>query len=226
MASKLFLMGGGGHAKMVIEAARSAGYQVECCLAAEAVPSAILGVPVEQESAERIVELARLGAEGIVALGNNKVRAKLQRWIQSLGVNVATIVASSAYLSPSATLGMGVVVMPRAAIGAEARIGDGAIINTCASVDHDCRVGEFAHIAPGTHLAGNVSVGDRTFLGVGVSVVPWCNLGDDCVVGAGAVVLRDVPNQETWVGVPAGLMRRSDKPASAFSISPNDQARH
>lgn len=226
MKGRLFLLGAGGHAKMVIEAARSAGYQIECCLVAEEAPSTILGVPVERESTSRIIELARLGAEGFVALGNNKVRAKLQQWIQSLGVNIATIVASSAYTSPSASLGMGVVVMPRAAIGAEARVGDGAIINTCASIDHDCKIGEFVHIGPGTHLAGNVSVGNGAFLGVGVSVVPWCKLGEDCVVGAGAVVLRDVPAQEVWVGIPASPISRMDKATSVSSITPGDQARH
>jgi acetyltransferase-like isoleucine patch superfamily enzyme len=40
-------------------------------------------------------------------------------------------------------------------------------------------------------------------LGVGVSVVPGVRIGAGATVGAGAVVISDVPDGETVVGVPA-----------------------
>jgi acetyltransferase-like isoleucine patch superfamily enzyme len=70
-------------------------------------------------------------------------------------------------------------------------------------VDHDCDIGEFVHIAPGTHLAGNVRVETGAFVGTGVSVIPGMRIGRWSVIGAGGVVICDVPEEVTVVGVPA-----------------------
>ncbi|NUT00772.1 MAG: hexapeptide transferase, partial [Sphingomonas sp.] len=69
--------------------------------------------------------------------------------------------------------------------------------------DHDCDIGRAAHIAPGCALAGCVTVGDRTFLGAGTSVIPGVTIGEDSMIGAGSVVVRDLPDRVTALGVPA-----------------------
>ena len=40
-------------------------------------------------------------------------------------------------------------------------------------------------------------------LGTGVSVIPGCNIGAGTVVGAGAVVVRNLPANLTFKGIPA-----------------------
>lgn len=47
------------------------------------------------------------------------------------------------------------------------------------------------------------TIGDRVFLGAGCRVLGSITLGDDVRVGANAVVLTDVPDGVTMVGVPA-----------------------
>ena len=34
-----------------------------------------------------------------------------------------------------------------------------------------------------------------------------CKIGDNASIGAGAVVLKDVPSNEVWVGIPAKKLR-------------------
>jgi UDP-3-O-[3-hydroxymyristoyl] glucosamine N-acyltransferase len=64
------------------------------------------------------------------------------------------------------------------------RIGRGAILNTGCTVDHHAQIGDYTHIAPGVHLGGEVSIGGHTLVGI-------------------AVVIGDVPDGVTMVGVPA-----------------------
>ncbi len=210
MSDQIFLLGSGGHAKMVIEAIRSrSNLEIIACLAAKAsTDEHVLGIPVLTEEDSLLKDYANRGILGFVAIGENQLRRKLSTKLSNLGIEIPVVIAATAYVSPSARIGNGTVVMPNAAIGAETTIGAGSIINTTSSVDHDGIIGEFVHIAPGCHLAGNVRVGDSSFLGIGTVVIPERTVGSRSVVGAGAVVTRDVPDNETWIGCPARPMRR------------------
>ena len=84
----------------------------------------------------------------------------------------------------------------------------GAIVNTNASVDHDCVIGEFVHIAPGTAIGGDVVIGDGAFVGIGARILPGRRVGAGATVGAGAVVIHDVPDGATVVGIPARPLER------------------
>lgn len=209
MAERLVILGAGGHAKMVIEAAQSQGaYEPTLCLAHidDLVPN-VLGVAVEPESDQRLMALQRDGFHAFVAVGSNRLRRKLCDKLQSLGLPLATIISSRAWVSPSASIGIGTIVMPGAIIGAAANVGRGAIINTSASVDHDGVIGDYVHIAPGVHLAGCVTIGAGSFLGVGSSVIPERTIGTSSTVGAGAVVVRNIPDNQVWVGCPARFLK-------------------
>ena len=52
-------------------------------------------------------------------------------------------------------------------------------------------------------MNGECRVGDGAFFGTGAIVTPGLRVGADAKVGAGAVVLEDVPEGATVVGVPA-----------------------
>lgn len=208
MTRPLVVLGAGGHAKMVIEAARSGSwYEPLVCLSATQVDvQHLLGVRIEVETPERLEQLRRAGYWAIVAIGENRIRRKLQSSLEQRGWPIATVISGTAWCSPSASIEPGTVLMPLSAVGAEARVGRGGIINTSASIDHDCLLSDFVHIAPGSHLAGNVTVANEVFCGVGVSVIPERTIGARTIVGAGAVVVSDIPNDSVWVGCPARPM--------------------
>ena len=49
---------------------------------------------------------------------------------------------------------------------------------------------------------------DEVMIGCGAVILPGVRLGQGCQIGAGAVVTKDVPAGETWVGNPAKLIHR------------------
>jgi len=111
-------------------------------------------------------------------------------------------------------------------IGAFVEIGDDARIGRM------CKIGAFTFIPPCVTIGDGVFVGPRvtfmndryppsprgewlrTFvkdgavLGAASAILPGVTVGEGAIIGAGAVVTKDVPAGETWVGNPAKEIKR------------------
>ena len=106
-----------------------------------------------------------------------------------------------------------------AKVGNYTRIGKGAFL--CAGVELEDNV----FIAPGvffsndknprinklhyeTFLAEKTLIKHHASIGINATICPGITIGEYAMIGAGAVVTRDVPAHEVWIGNPA---RRHDK---------------
>ncbi len=209
---QIVVIGAGGHAKVVIEAIRAAAIgEIVGLIDPQAASTIVLGVPVIGGDAHLPAIRADGVADAVVGIGNNAVRERIAEDLMKLGFTLPSVVHPAAYLSPTAQIEAGAVIMARAVIGVETSISALAIINTGAVVDHDNLIGRAAHVAPGCSLAGNVIIGARTLIGVGSSVRPGITIGSDCVVGAGSAVVTPVSNGVMVGGAPArSLNRRKD----------------
>jgi sugar O-acyltransferase (sialic acid O-acetyltransferase NeuD family) len=197
---RLYLIGAGGHAKVVLSTILAAGLSVDGLFDDDPQKQGmeILGVPI----VGTISDAKRSSpACGILAIGDNRTRYRLAH--ELLGWKWLTIIHPKAYVHPSAKLGPGTVVFAGAVIQPDTQVGAHVIINTGATVDHDCWIGDFVHLAPGVHLAGNVAVEEGAFIGIGVVAAPKVKVGAWAIVGAGAVVVEDIPPRVIAIGVPA-----------------------
>jgi acetyltransferase-like isoleucine patch superfamily enzyme len=52
-------------------------------------------------------------------------------------------------------------------------------------------------------LAGGVSIGSDVYIGPNATITEDTDVGDNAVIGAGAVVMEDIPEETTAVGIPA-----------------------
>jgi len=50
---------------------------------------------------------------------------------------------------------------------------------------------------------GSVKLGNFVSIGANASVLPDVIIGNNVTIGAGAVVTKNIPDNETWAGVPA-----------------------
>ncbi len=207
--TNLIILGGGGHALGVAEAATLLGmmpigfFDDSPAAPLASGPGALdrLGTFADLEAVLSAGAPSR--AACIIAIGHAATRRTLITRLRALGKPAATIVHPSAVISISARLGSGVFVGPRAVIHTRATIADHAIINTGAIVEHECDVGENVHIAPGSILGGRARVEPDVLIGIGARVMLNIQIGAGAVVGCGAVVVKNVAAGTTVTGVPA-----------------------
>lgn len=138
-----------------------------------------------------------------VAIGNNKTREKILSKLETEGANIPMLIHPSATIGEKVEIGVGTVVMAGVVINCCSRIGKGCILNTGATIDHDNVIEDYVHISPGVHIAGTVEIGKGTWIGIGSVVNNNINITSDCMLGAGAVVVKDITETGTYVGVPA-----------------------
>lgn len=211
---KLAIVGASGHGKVVADIARRNGYKEIVFLDDNDSIHECGGYPVIGKSSEA----GKIDADVIIGIGNAGVRKQIQETIPD--EKLVILVHPDAVVAEDVVIGAGTVVMAGAVINPGTHIGKGCIINTCSSVDHDCVVGDYVHIAVGSHLCGTVSVDSRTWIGAGATVSNNVSVCPDCMIGAGAVVVYDIQESGTYVGVPArriDMEKKSVKNAGGVS---------
>ncbi len=181
----VWVVGAGGHSRVVVAALAASGHR----------PHVLDHDGLLDPAKHPVV------ANGV---GTNPGRAHVHARIEAAGVEHVGCVHPSAVFAgdpidvhPTAQIMAGVVLQPGVCVG------PGAVVNTRASVDHDCVIGACAFVAPGAVLCGDVTVGDGALVGAGATVLPGLRVGAGARLGAGAVLVRDLPDGETWTGVPA-----------------------
>ena len=205
--SALLILAAGGHAKVVAETALAAGVASRIGFLDDRTLPPVLGWPVLGPLDQALDPSIRdQFPSALVAIGHPATRLRWIVRLQAAGYRLPLLIHPSAWISPSAQLGIATVVLAQVAVQAQAMIGTGSILNTGCSVDHDDQLGDGVHICPGARLAGEVQVGDRSWIGIGASVIQQIRIGADVTVGAGAAVVRDLPDGVTAVGVPARVL--------------------
>ena len=97
--------------------------------------------------------------------------------------------------------GLGVVINGKSSIGEKSVILQNVTIGG--------NMGE-KRLYNGKEIAEPV-IGNNVFIGVGASILGPVIIGNNAQIGAGAVVLNDVPPNGLAVGVPAKIVRITDK---------------
>jgi len=210
MELPIIVLGGKGHAKVVIDMLLVQRRQIIGYCDLDPDGQLVLGVPRLGDD-EMILTFApekvRL-ANGIGSVRPSLSRSVVYERFVGKGYTFNQAIHPSAVVAADVQFGDGVQVMARAVLQPGTRVGVNTIINTSASVDHDCVIGSHVHISPGAVLCGHVRVGDGAHIGAGATIVQGRSVGTKSMVGAGAVVLDDVPPNVTVAGVPAKVIAK------------------
>ncbi len=198
MEKKLVIIGAGGHGKVVADIAVKSGYKDIVFLDDNATGDC-LNFPIVGATV-KLKELDDGRTDFVIAVGNNKIRKRIA---DTYSISWTTLIHPKACLGMETQIGEGTVVMAGAIINPGASVGTHCIVNTGAVIEHDNVLKNYVHVSPNAALGGSVHVGEGTHIGIGAIVKNNIEICSDCVIGAGAVVVHDIKEQGTYVGVPS-----------------------
>lgn len=209
-ATRVIVIGGGEHARVVLDAILSSPRAYELLGFCDPSPCddtiRMTGARRLGGDAEALALAAREGAGfvlGVGSLGVLTTRIAIATRYEAAGARFVPVVHARAWVSPSAVLGAGAFLSAGAMVNAGARLGSHTVVNTSAVIEHDVVVGDHTQIGPAAAIGGGAVIGNRTYVGLGSRVRDHVHVGDDALVGMGAVVVRGVKSGRRVVGVPA-----------------------
>ena len=194
---RVIIVGAGSHGRVVADIIQMAGDCVVGYL--DDSPKETSGYPYLGNTGDYS---KYLDAKFIIAIGEMESRRRIAKKLQ--GVNWYTAIHPAATISKNNVLiGEGSVIAAGAIINPGAKIGKHCIVNTAAVVEHDSVLEDFVHISVGAKLAGTVMLGLGTWVSIGAVISNNLSVCENTVIGAGAVVVTDITEPGTYVGVPA-----------------------
>ena len=113
------------------------------------------------------------------------------------------IIAKSVKTSKYNELGKGCIICDDVIMTVKVNVEDFCIIDYDSTIGHESHLNKFVTLYPSVNISGNVEISECTEIGTGSNVIQQLKIGKNVVIGAGAVVVRDIPDNCTAVGVPA-----------------------
>lgn len=198
MRNRLVIIGAGGHGRVIADIAIKNGYN-DIVFVDDHLTGFCMNFPIICTSAD-IYKLNNKKSDFVIAIGDNTVRKMIA---EKYDVNWVSLAHPSAQIGMNVKIGLGTVIMAGSLINSCATVGHHCIINTSAVVEHDNILEDYVHISPNAALGGTVHIGKGTHIGIGAIVKNNIEVCENCIIGAGAVVVKNITENSTYVGIPA-----------------------
>ena len=143
-SKRLIILGAGGFGQTVKDVASQSGkYSAVAFLDDQSAAADVLGKCADHPA------FTDERTEFLVAFGNNALRRQWLETLTCVQASIATLIHPSAYVSPTACIVEGCMVLPNAVVNTGCVLKCGCIVNIGALVDHGCVLEECVHVAPG-----------------------------------------------------------------------------
>lgn len=212
----LGVYGSGGAGREIKEIAVELNKWDEVLFIDDTVPANIFKGVRRMPFPEFQEEFSDGNAEILIAQGEPQDKIALYHKVKDAGFGLANVIHRTAWVSPSATIGTGVMLRAGVVINADAVIGDNVTIQEHSCVGHDTVIGDHCQIADGVMMGGHAEIGMGTYIGLSASIRDRVKIGSHSVIGMGSVVVHSVPDNVVVMGNPALIVKSWEDGARVF----------
>ncbi|MGL5766584.1 MAG: acetyltransferase [Sarcina sp.] len=144
----------------------------------------------------------------VVAIGNAKLKKVLVEKAIHLGAKPVNLIHPSVIISENNLMGEGIVICAGNIITVNVQIENFVTLNSACTIGHDTKISEYTTVYPCVSISGNCEIGKLNELGTRTAIIQGIKLGEEVITGAGSVIIKDVEDRSTVVGVPGKIVKR------------------
>jgi sugar O-acyltransferase (sialic acid O-acetyltransferase NeuD family) len=131
----------------------------------------------------------------------NQLRTRLYKSAKAKGYQPASYISPHAFLWRNCKIGEHCFVFENNVIQPFVTIGNNVVLWSGNHIGHHSTIGDDCFVSSHVVVSGFCRVGEACFMGVNSTVSNNTNIGNNCIVGAAALVLSDVEDNQTVVGI-------------------------
>ncbi|MEQ7041755.1 acetyltransferase [Enterococcus hirae] len=144
-----------------------------------------------------------------ICIGNSETRKKIyEKLSKNKNINFPSYINEEIKISKTVKIGQGTILCLGVILTVDITIGEFVIANLDCTIGHDAIIENFSTIYPSVNVSGNVHIGEGTEIGTGTQIIQGKNIGSNTIIGAGSVVVTNIDDKVTAVGVPAKAIKK------------------
>jgi sugar O-acyltransferase (sialic acid O-acetyltransferase NeuD family) len=132
---------------------------------------------------------------------DNKLRARLYRQAKEKGFMPASYISSHAFVWRNSQIGEHCFIFEDNTVQPFVKIGSNVVLWSGNHIGHHSTIKDHCFVSSHVVVSGFVQIGEYCFMGVNSTVANNTTIGNNCTVGAGALILGDVEDNQTVVGI-------------------------
>ena len=99
-------------------------------------------------------------------------------------------------------MGIGNIICAGTIATVNIKINNFNIINLDCTIGHDDVLTDFITVYPSVNISGNTTINEVVEIGTGTQIIQGKNICSNVIIGAGAVVVKDIEEEGTYIGIP------------------------
>lgn len=139
----------------------------------------------------------------VCALGDVHCKKKYVELIKSRGGTFISLIHPSVEIGSNTKIGDGCIIRYQSSISCDITIGDFVTIMGFCVIGHDAKVGNYSHLGAHCFMGGFSRIEESVVMHPGSRLLPHKIIRNNSIIGAGSVVVTNVKENTTMLGVPA-----------------------
>ena len=131
----------------------------------------------------------------------NLLRTRLYQSAKDKGYKPASYISPHAFVWRNVKVGEHAFIFENNVVQPFVTIGDNVVLWSGNHIGHHSTIGNNCFVSSHVVVSGFCEIGEACFMGVNSTVSNNTKIGRNCVVGASALVLSDVADNQTVVGI-------------------------
>lgn len=212
--NRIFLLGGGGHTKQVIDILKINNIIVTGIFDdTKPINSIYYNNYKIIDKIDNLSKYIDKDDHLFCGIGDNIIRRDIvSNYKMYKFINV---ISPFAYISRTTNIiGSGNYIGHNVNIQSDCIINNFNIINDNSCIMHDVEIGDYNHMCPMAVAGGNVRIGNCNLIGTNATINPKIHIGNNNTIGSGSVIIRNINHNNIIVGNPGKVIKHQSYPPS------------